>query len=473
MKKKVFISYSRRDMDFIKTLAEDLEKENFDVWYDLTDIDAGDRWAKEIQKGINESEIFAIVVSPNSLKSDWVEKEFLFASKRGLKIVPLLYEMCELPIWLMNIQYVDIVGRNYKKNFPQILDAFNGYGRRSEDEEKASEKNKLRELFEKKKIPQIVGAVIGVAAIFWIISKFMPPVVPVTPTLETPIAVPTGTNTATVVPPTATSTLTPTARVEFTPSPLPDVIVDDKTGVEMVLIPFGSFSMGNNRSEYNAKPVHTVVLDSFYMDKYEVTNAQYKACVDEAESPCILPATPEAYLEPRNNNHPVVYINWDMAVAYCEWRGARLPTEAEWEKAARDGKYADYPWGNDKVDGKKLNFCDMNCDNSWKEMNVSDKYTEISPVGNYEDGKTDSGIYDLAGNVWEWVADWYGANYYATSHPTITKPSGPETGTHRVLRGGSWYDQATKVLVYKRYHLNPVESFSYVGFRCAADVPAE
>ena len=120
MKKKMFISYSRRDMDFIKTLAEDLEKENFDVWYDLTDIDAGDRWAKEIQKGINESEIFAIVVSPNSLKSDWVEKEFLFASKRGLKIVPLLYEMCELPIWLMNIQYVDIVGRNYKKNFAQI-----------------------------------------------------------------------------------------------------------------------------------------------------------------------------------------------------------------------------------------------------------------------------------------------------------------------------------------------------------------
>ena len=171
MKKKVFISYSRKDMSFVKTLAEDLEEQGFDVWYDLTDIGAGDRWAQEIQEGISQSEIFVIVVSLNSLKSEWVEKEFLFASKRGLKIVPLLYELCELPLWLLNIQYVDVVGRNYKKNFQHILNVFNDFGKRRGDRENAPELKPDKPI-QRAKIAWLAGsfflALTIFAFIFWL-----------------------------------------------------------------------------------------------------------------------------------------------------------------------------------------------------------------------------------------------------------------------------------------------------------------
>ena len=116
MAKNIFLSYSRKDKAFARKLAKDLENAGHVVWWDLTHIDGGDRWAREIEEGINQSEILAVIVSPNSINSEWVEKEFIFASKRGMKIVPLLYEHCELPIWLLNLQYVDIVGMNYAKN---------------------------------------------------------------------------------------------------------------------------------------------------------------------------------------------------------------------------------------------------------------------------------------------------------------------------------------------------------------------
>ena len=133
MAKKIFLSYSRKDKAFVKKIAKDLNEAGYDVWWDLTDIEGGDRWARKIQEGINQSEILAVVVSPNSIASEWVEKEFAFASRRKMKIVPLLYEECELPIWLLNLQYIDIIGANYARNFHEILDTFERYGRRTGD----------------------------------------------------------------------------------------------------------------------------------------------------------------------------------------------------------------------------------------------------------------------------------------------------------------------------------------------------
>jgi len=121
--KKIFISYSRKDLDFVKELAEDLQQAGYDVWYDLTDLEGGDHWADELQAAIDESQVYVLVISPRSVASEWVEKEFIYADSEGKKIVPLLHEQTDLPLWLINIHYVDIQGRNYKKNFQQILGA--------------------------------------------------------------------------------------------------------------------------------------------------------------------------------------------------------------------------------------------------------------------------------------------------------------------------------------------------------------
>jgi len=240
----------------------------------------------------------------------------------------------------------------------------------------------------------------------------------------------------------------------------------------MVLIPAGSFLMGSDDGEDDEGSLHKVTLGDFYIDKYEVTNAQYEECVDDGSiSACELPSNRRDYLNSEHSDHPVVFVNWDMAAAYCEWRGARLPTEAEWEKAARGTETDNYPWGDSKLDAKKLNFCDLNCTNAWQDKTINDKYTTTSPVGNYENGVTKSGIYDLAGNVWEWVNDWYVADYYTSK--AITDPPGPETGIYRVLRGGSWFNEEEDIRVYNRYELNPVTSNNQIGFRCAMDVPAE
>jgi formylglycine-generating enzyme required for sulfatase activity len=202
---------------------------------------------------------------------------------------------------------------------------------------------------------------------------------------------------------------------------------DDK-GAVMVLVPAGEFPMGSNRGETYEQPVHQVNLDAYYIDKYEVTNKLYKACVDDGQ--CDAPrqlfffeAAPNKlyFGVSEYDNFPVVFVDWNMAKAFCQWRGARLPTEAEWEKAALGDTGNSYPWGMD-LDCQKANY--QKCVN------------RTSEVGAYPDGVSPYGLYDMTGNVWEWVSDWYADNYYANS--PAKNPTGPITGQSRVIRGGSW-----------------------------------
>jgi hypothetical protein len=123
---QVFISYSRRDLDFVERLANDLKHAGNQVWYDLSELDGGDHWGRELQNAIHQCEVFVLVVSPNSVESEWVEKEFLYASSLGRRIVPLMYQVCDLPLWLLNIHYIDVQGGNYSHNLPMILRAFKG-----------------------------------------------------------------------------------------------------------------------------------------------------------------------------------------------------------------------------------------------------------------------------------------------------------------------------------------------------------
>jgi len=240
-------------------------------------------------------------------------------------------------------------------------------------------------------------------------------------------------------------------------------------GGDMVLVPAGEFIMGNHLGDDAEKPERKVFLDGFCIDKYEVTNAQYKQCVDAgACSPPAHTSSPSRlfyYDNPEFDDYPVIWVTWNDAQTYCKWRGKRLPTEAEWEKAARgtDGRL--WPWGNSDPDGSKVNLCDVNCTYDWKESLLDDGYPDTSPVGSFEAGKSPYGVYNMGGNVREWVADWYAPDYYQNAPDR--NPPGPSSGIGRALRGGSWRSNIPVARITYRLWYDPEVKDEYIGFRCA------
>jgi formylglycine-generating enzyme required for sulfatase activity len=243
-----------------------------------------------------------------------------------------------------------------------------------------------------------------------------------------------------------------------TAQPLPSEIVDDY-GVPMNIIPEGHFVMGQQSHYDNEQPVHTVYLNSYYMDVYEVTNARYKDCENDGvcDSPVSLRSSTHSsyYDNPQFSNYPVVYVTWEQAQNYCTWRGGRLPTEAEWEKAARGGSdVRQLPWG-EGLECDKTNF---------DQCGIGD----VVEVGSYPNGASPYGLQDMMGNVWEWVSDWYSDAYYQIS--TDVNPLGPSTGTFKVLRGGSFDEYTNEMNVSYRGSDNPINATNEIGFRCVKEV---
>ena len=240
-------------------------------------------------------------------------------------------------------------------------------------------------------------------------------------------------------------------------------------GAPMVMIPAGPFTMGSNDGPHNERPAHTVTLDAFYIDRYEVTLSLYRKFLEEGNHDA--PPTWDAEAATSVGDRPAIGMRWESAVAYCRWAGKRLPTEAEWEKAARGTDGRRYPWGEMQP------FVDIA--NYNRGMWVSEVVTLMAVTGGLEGmsvrhglkegGKSPFGVSHMAGNAAEWVADWYERDYYHKSPGR--NPSGPMTGEKRVLRGGSWADVPSALRATARFSAEPNFEDRTVGFRCAMDMP--
>lgn len=221
---------------------------------------------------------------------------------------------------------------------------------------------------------------------------------------------------------------------------------EGQTG-DMALIPAGSFLMGGDFDE--ERPRHRVMLDTFWIDRFEVSNAQYAEYLKATGAPVPLywNKSDRFHSGEKFPRHPVVGISWLDAKAFCEWKGKRLPTETEWEKAARGGHEGRaYPWG-DIADRERANF----------------EGQGTLPVGSF--APNDYGLYDMTGNVWEWVSDWFDPHYYENS--AETNPRGPDSGKDKVLRGGSWVDGTGPNRVAHRHWYPLAGQYKWLGVRCA------
>jgi len=226
-------------------------------------------------------------------------------------------------------------------------------------------------------------------------------------------------------------------------------------GMVQVYIPEGEFEMGSDNGVPDESPVHTVYLDAFWMDEHEVTSGQFQEFLEEVESDAVPCGD--------GDDHPVRCVDWNSAQAYCEWRGARLPTEAEWEKAARGGlEGKKYPWGDESP------VCQEGADNGAQYIGCSKGTVPVKTFA-----PNGYGLYDMAGNAFEWAADWYNEDYYKNSPTNNPQSQNPSSVEIRVMRGGSYYDYGELARAANRERVDTSSSYTLlnIGFRCAASVP--
>ncbi len=468
----IFISYSHKDKDYVHKLQNVLQNEGFEVWIDDR-IDYGEEWPTEIELRLDQCEAFILVVSENAKKSKWVQNEVRRAERTGKPFFPLVLQG-DPWLYIESIQWFDVKDGSVpdEKFFRRLA---NFATRRKSSVERQYEPKpvgqtnaqRVERLAERRTttantravsptyvtiggvvIVALLGLIFGINYLLNIPASVTPTETVNSTPFETAVI---STSTETKNPP--TRTLVPPA---FTPTPgIGSIFMSD--GVTMLYVPAGTFSMGSEKDN-DEKPIHSVDLDGYYMDKYEVTNAAYKRCVDAGT--CAAPKESKSYTRPAYygnfefDEFPVIYVDWNMAKTYCEWRDSRLPTEAEWEKAARGTDGRTYPWGED-----------ISCD----KLNYNNCTGDTTKVGSYLDGVSPYGLYDMAGNVWEWVSDWYDGKYYQNS--PSSNPLGAASGSYRVLRGGSWnyVDNVTRSSY--RFNVTPDYISNGIGFRCARSLP--
>jgi eukaryotic-like serine/threonine-protein kinase len=286
--------------------------------------------------------------------------------------------------------------------------------------------------------------------------------------------------------PTQVPTTPPPTEIPPTPTQA-NYKISETDQMEMIFIPSGEFTMGTEDIEaqriytgngvaYPETPQHTVYLDSYWIDKYEVSTGQYAKCVEngvckpagEINNPVL--AGLEYYTSEEYANYPIINVSWFQARDYCGWVGRRLPSEAEWEKAARGVDGRKYPWGNEKVNDDLANFCDKDCTAGHPNPSFNDGYPETAPVGSYPKGASPYGIMDMAGNVWEWTSTipkpypYDAADGREDEQDVAYNSKWPQ----RILRGGTWSNGIWWVRSSVRYRIVGVYINNNIGFRCAS-----
>lgn len=454
----VFISYSHKDTDYAHALASKLQGKGFDIWIDER-LDYGSQWPHEVQKQLDSCSAFLLIMSPRAYASEWVQSELQRAKRKLKPVFPLLLEGEEPWLSVESTQYYDVRGEEFPDEkfyaaLERAVSSPQAAGSLAPQEAKtaADHGTALRADKPNRRI------MIGTVAVLALLAVVIPVVL--SSLRGEPPSSPAGTATSDIQQPPAAEPMkaTTTPAVPVSNEDPDSLEFTDSKGIAMRLVSAGNFIMGNSDSQYSEeKPTHTVYLDDFYIDKYEVTNAAYKVCVDDGA--CQPPNQASSftrdsyYGNPEYDNFPVLFVDWEDANAYCQWRDMKLPSEAQWEKAARGPDGRTYPWGE-------------NVDDTY--ANYDDAVGDTTAVGSYEKGKSPYGVYDMAGNAWEWVADWFSSSYYLDT--PLTNPPGPVSGEYRVLRGGSWHDQAETVTTSSR-GWNQLEYFENTdfGFRCAMD----
>lgn len=507
---KVFLCHASQDKPAVRELSRRLIGDGWiDTWLDENKLLPGQDWRLSIEEAVETSDVVIICLSENSVsKEGYVQKELRYAREIALEkpdetifLIPLRLDDCGVPRGLRFYQWVDYFGEKKNEAYNALVESLKLRHKqklRLEETEceasvrstqkvadRESVESSTQEPAKRKSAAKIAkplasgqrlrSTVIGsyiivsvcllitIGACLWMAPRLNLPAwmwdaPKPTATVTTITLTPTKQQTpAWTFTPVLAKIETPTKTRTPIPTSLPIEIKDTKD-VRMVLVPAGEFNMGSNNGDSSERPVHQVYLDAFYIDKYEVTNAHYQACVaaggcqyDEWSMGHSLTRS-NYYANPKYNDYPVVNVYWEEAKTYCEWRGARLPTEAEWEKAARGTDGRTYPWG----EGISCSYA-----------NYSDCKGDTTEVGSYLKGESPYGVYDMAGNVWEWVNDVYDENYYQNS--SHTNPLGPTSSSSlHVLRGGAWFSSDVRS-ANRDIHLASGWP-NYYGFRCARDV---
>ncbi len=404
MTQQVFISYSNEnetDRQVADRIYNTLKARGIPCWVAHRDIAAGQNWPDEISKAISNSRVMIVVLSEHTQKSRYVGREVTQAADENLTIIPFCIEKVSLSgglkLLLSNCQWINAYPHLQDKDLEQLVETLQKYlgielGKTYKKEEKPPEVDKE---------PDFIRDLISKG---WDVKK------------------------------NGNDSLEAFYKVY---------------DITMIYIPPGKFMMGANNGDAEEKPSHEVDLDGYWIGKYEVTFNQYDRYCDETGK-----KKPDD-LGWGRDKRPVIYVSWDDAVAYCEWLSQKigltfkLPTEAQWEKAARGPGGLVYPWGND--------FDKNKCNSYEGGLN------KTMPVGTYPLGKSPYGCMDMAGNVWEWCSDWYDKDYYKNS--PAKNPLGPLKGTSRVLRGGSWSDLSGYLRCAARCLVNPWSNWNLLGFR--------
>ena len=451
-----FICYAHENTSFVKKLAAELQRRGVEIWLDQWAAGDSASWDGRGQKALLECSHFLLVLSPAALNSWVVRDQTLEAISQGKTIIPVICQPCQLPSMLPAARAIDFSHGPFRQRVDQLLADFYVIPDRPSQPLERMTPPTTNSRLSAWLWPGVVTLSLLVlsAVIFFRWPRT---------TAEAPVVIPANVEPVSLAEPVYVPTVDTFQAVDPQSTPI-KTFRRSQDGNEMIFIPAGDFLMGSAGTDPDAdadeQPRHVVYLDEFWIDQVEVSNHNYRQCVEAGA--CSPPQLGSGLFS--GEDLPVVGVNWEQAAGYCAWAGARLPTEAEWEKAARgvDGRL--FPWG-DEFDGALLNYCDANCVADWRDFDTDDGYRYTAPVGSYPAGASPYGVLDMSGNVWEWTADWYAADAYARS--IYKNPIGPETGLQRVIRGGSWFYPRQSLRVARRHKDVPNSGYDNIGFRCA------